>query len=1108
MNGKLPALHSATDGRWNLVPVLALSILLMVTPLAVLSATPLPGLGTETIRGQVFDERGIPTGGVLIRLDGTHVSTPTDEYGLFTLTGPGLDGDQTLVLNKDGYLTAMEEYSLEDGGTLELSVYLVEEELVPGAVEGMVLSFTGDPIEGVLVMLQLEDGSTRTEITNAAGHFAIHEVPPSYVPYSIMVEAPGHTTLDVEVVVKPGLKTEMDVTMTPETPMELIRGRVLDGRGFPLPDIAVRIGGSISEWTTDLDGRFSALLDGRLWTRNVSLTLRGYQDLWVPIEIPEPGLADVELEMSISDEGGPETIWVLVLNAGTDEPIDGATVSLGSTGRDWTTDSHGTVMIAGADLEGRVELTATKSSHTYANEAFLLEDGGTGVVTLHITRTSNAVILEGVVLDISSGSPVVDALVMVDSGGIEWLTMTDLDGSFLVHNLPPGVRTVITVIAEGYHDEQAETILQEFEGNRLTIGMETEGPVTTTVDGVVSVPEGAVKGASVTRWTKDGFMAVAHTDHIGGFSFQDVPVSSGWVYYRVEYELNYRTQQKVEIPVDGSFVDLYILLEPHSKPFMLVQGLVRDPNGFLIDDALVEINADMMTRTVDGHYSFLIQLYDFQTVELSVTGEGYGHNTRSAIVTQHEDNWVNLTIPLGPEHGNVLGTIRTDGDKPLEGAEVQLSLGGAYREVTASGPDGSFAFRLVPISTSTYQLSVVEEGYNGATVPASAVAGRTTWYNLVVNEDVTSVETITGTVRSNEGLPVANAVVRIGTSWNVVTDANGSFVLVDEDLEGHWWVAASLPGFENTNEIVEVLPGATARVDLTLDVMDAEATTVGGMVMRASNGKPLPSATVRLARSASSTWTFETTTDADGSFAFRGVPLAWDAVAVTVSFSGYHEVVARSLLSASKATHFEFYMQKVVQPEPQKPVMTSSEAKQVGAGISITIGALAIILMTEVGRVALLGFILVPLYTKIKREKVMDHFVRGRIYEFVCQNPGVNYSAIKQQFKLTNGTVTYHLSMLERQEFIRAKQDGIYKRYFSNNGAPAASDVEPMSLQLIIAKAIREQPGMTQKEIAKKLGSSKQLVSYHIRRMKKDGELETHRDGRSVRVFPNHLTPD
>jgi DNA-binding MarR family transcriptional regulator len=65
-----------------------------------------------------------------------------------------------------------------------------------------------------------------------------------------------------------------------------------------------------------------------------------------------------------------------------------------------------------------------------------------------------------------------------------------------------------------------------------------------------------------------------------------------------------------------------------------------------------------------------------------------------------------------------------------------------------------------------------------------------------------------------------------------------------------------------------------------------------------------------------------------------------------------------------------------------------------------------------------------------------------------------------------------------------------------------------MSVQLSIAKAIREAPGMTQKEIAKRLGTSKQLVSYHIRRMVKDGQLDTRRDGRTIKVFPNHLTPE
>jgi predicted transcriptional regulator len=231
-------------------------------------------------------------------------------------------------------------------------------------------------------------------------------------------------------------------------------------------------------------------------------------------------------------------------------------------------------------------------------------------------------------------------------------------------------------------------------------------------------------------------------------------------------------------------------------------------------------------------------------------------------------------------------------------------------------------------------------------------------------------------------------------------------------------------------------------------------------------------------------------------------------VTVTVSAEGYWADKHDEMLRDTEPTWFEFYLRRDEVIAPEEPMVTEQQARQVGVGVGITIAVIAAIFATEVGKVALLGLLLVPLYTKIKREKVMDHFIRGRIYEFIVSNPGVNYSSIKEQFKLTNGTVTYHLSMLERQEFIRAKQDGIYKRYFSNNGGPAVSDVQPMSLQLSIAKAVREKPGMTQKEIAMLLGSSKQLVSYHIRNMKNDGLLDTHRDGRSVRIYPNPQTPD
>ena len=55
--------------------------------------------------------------------------------------------------------------------------------------------------------------------------------------------------------------------------------------------------------------------------------------------------------------------------------------------------------------------------------------------------------------------------------------------------------------------------------------------------------------------------------------------------------------------------------------------------------------------------------------------------------------------------------------------------------------------------------------------------------------------------------------------------------------------------------------------------------------------------------------------------------------------------------------------------------------------------------------------------------------------------------------------------------------------------------------------SINERPGITQKDIARSLGTSKQLVSYYIRNMREEGLVETHRSGRSVKVYPGTARP-
>ncbi|MEW5761158.1 MAG: PKD domain-containing protein, partial [Candidatus Thermoplasmatota archaeon] len=71
-----------------------------------------------------------------------------------------------------------------------------------------------------------------------------------------------------------------------------------------------------------------------------------------------------------------------------------------------------------------------------------------------------------------------------------------------------------------------------------------------------------------------------------------------------------------------------------------------------------------------------------------------------------------------------------------------------------------------------------------------------------------------------------------------------------------------------------------------------------------------------------------------------------------------------------------------------------------------------------------------PLYSKIRKEEILDNDMRARIYAHISENPGVHYSSILKSFGITPGNLTYHLITLERNEYIKWVIDGRLKCYY------------------------------------------------------------------------------
>ena len=157
-------------------------------------------------------------------------------------------------------------------------------------------------------------------------------------------------------------------------------------------------------------------------------------------------------------------------------------------------------------------------------------------------------------------------------------------------------------------------------------------------------------------------------------------------------------------------------------------------------------------------------------------------------------------------------------------------------------------------------------------------------------------------------------------------------------------------------------------------------------------------------------------------------------------------------------------------------------ATAVGAVSGIT----ALVASTDLGRYKFFTLML-PLYTRLKRDSILNQFTRGKVYGYIVANPGSHYSDIRRALKMKNGSLAYHLQVLEREEQIKSKRDGIYKCFYPKDATipPGAGNGWLRSMKLDadmenIIDTIEAHPNLTQTELVKFTGLERSKVSRKV----------------------------
>jgi predicted transcriptional regulator len=161
--------------------------------------------------------------------------------------------------------------------------------------------------------------------------------------------------------------------------------------------------------------------------------------------------------------------------------------------------------------------------------------------------------------------------------------------------------------------------------------------------------------------------------------------------------------------------------------------------------------------------------------------------------------------------------------------------------------------------------------------------------------------------------------------------------------------------------------------------------------------------------------------------------------------------------------------------------------------ILVVILVLTAFATTEPGKYSI-GLLGSPLFTRTK--DVLDNKTRHALLGMIVTDPGIHYSAIREEFGLSNGAAAYHLNVMEREGFIRSARDGKLKRFYSaHTKVPEEVGMSPEDTREAIVELIRKRPGINQLQVMEALGMDRASASYYLRELVKEGRLKAGKKG-------------
>lgn len=161
-----------------------------------------------------------------------------------------------------------------------------------------------------------------------------------------------------------------------------------------------------------------------------------------------------------------------------------------------------------------------------------------------------------------------------------------------------------------------------------------------------------------------------------------------------------------------------------------------------------------------------------------------------------------------------------------------------------------------------------------------------------------------------------------------------------------------------------------------------------------------------------------------------------------------------------------------------------------GIGVGLAGGA-----VTGLALLALLvKFLLLPLYTRLRRDRLLDNPVRARLYERVRAEPGLHRAELVDFAGIGEGATRHHLRLLVGARLLVETADGGYVRYFAAGEVPPDVARREAVLRAGSARRVYDllvaEPHLSLREAGARLRMSAPSVHRTKRKLEEAGLLQ------------------